>query len=101
MLTRLLAVVMRCHREGVRRYGRWTARRYLILDHVIVPSEKHLQRLPACFASYDRDDRTHLSLKKDAPAMRAVETKSDPAAEVIAPPRLGGLHHRYGWRPAA
>jgi len=77
-----------------------TARRDL-LDHVIVLNEKHLQRLLACFASYYLDDRTHLSLKKDAPAMRAVESKPDPAAEAIAFPRLGGLHHRYGWRPAA
>jgi transposase InsO family protein len=77
-----------------------TARRDL-LDHVIVLNEKHLQRLLVNLALYYRDDRTHLSLKKDAPAMRAVEPKPDPAAEVIALPRLGGFHHRYGWRLAA
>ena len=77
-----------------------TARREL-LDHVIVFNEKHLQRLLAGFASYYLNDRTHLSLKKDAPAVRAVESKPHPAAEIIALPRLGGLHHRYAWRRAA
>ena len=77
-----------------------TARRDL-LDHVIVLNEKHLQRLLAGFASYYLNDRTHLSLKRDAPAVRVVEPKPHPAAEVIALPRLGGLHHRYAWRRAA
>ena len=77
-----------------------TARRDL-LDHVIVLNEKHLHRLLASFRDYYLDDRTHLSLEKDAPAMRAVEPKPYPAAKVIALPRLGGLHHRYGWRHAA
>ena len=77
-----------------------TARRDL-LDHVIIPNEKHLQRLLTNLASYYLDDRTHLSLNKDAPAVRAVESKPHPAAEVIALPRLGGLHHRYAWHRAA
>ena len=72
-----------------------------LLDHVIVLNGIHLQRLLACYAAYHRDDRTHLSLKDDAPAVRAVESKPYPAAENIALPRLGGLHHRYSWRPVA
>ena len=60
--------------EWGRRTLRRTARRDL-LDHVIVLNESHLQRLLAGFASYYHDDRTHLSLKKHAPAMRALETK--------------------------
>ncbi len=77
-----------------------TARRDL-LDHVIVLNAKHLQRLLAGFASYYLDDRTHLSLEKDTPAVRVVEPKPHPATAVIALPRLGGLHHRYAWRRAA
>jgi transposase InsO family protein len=77
-----------------------TARRDL-LDHVIVLNEKHLQRLLAGFASSYLNDRTHLSLEKDTPAVRVVEPKPHAAAEVIALPRLGGLHHRYAWRRAA
>jgi putative transposase len=77
-----------------------TARRDL-LDRVIVLNEKHLQRLFAGFASYYLKDRTHLSLDKGTPALRVVEPKPHPTAEVIALPRLGGLHHRYAWRRAA
>ena len=77
-----------------------TARRDLP-DHVIVLNAKHLQRLLAGFAAYYLSDRTHLSLEKDTPAVRVVEPKPHPAAEVIALPRLGGLHHRYAWRRAA
>jgi transposase InsO family protein len=77
-----------------------TTRRDL-LDHVIVLNEKHLQRLLAGFASYYLNDRTHLSLEKDAPAVRAVESKPHPAAEITALSRPGGLHHRYDWRRAA
>ena len=77
-----------------------TARRDL-LDHVIVLNAKHLQRLLAGFASYYLNDRMHLSLEKDTPAVRVVEPKPLPAAAVIALPRLGGLHHRYAWHRAA
>ena len=77
-----------------------TARRDL-LDHVIVLNEKHLQRLLAGLVSYYLNDRTHLSREKDAPAVRVVEPKPHPTAEIIALPRLGGLHHRYAWRQAA
>jgi hypothetical protein len=70
-----------------------TARRGL-LGHVIVPNEILLLRPLACFASCDLNDRTHLSLDKDAPTVRAVESKPHPSAEVIARHRLGGLHHR-------
>ena len=77
-----------------------TARRSLP-DHVIVLNKKQLQRLLACFASYYRNDNAHLSLKKNAPAVRAVESKPHPAAEIVARPRLGGIHHRDAWRRAA
>jgi transposase InsO family protein len=77
-----------------------TARREL-LDHVIVLNEKHVQRLPAGFASDYLNDRTHLSLEKDTPAVRVVGPEPHPAAKIIALPCLGGLHHRYAWRRAA
>ena len=77
-----------------------TARREL-LDHVIALNEKHLQRLLAGLVSYTLNDRTHLSLEKDAPAVRVVEPKPRPAAEIIALPRLGELHRRYAWHRAA
>ena len=68
-----------------------SAARRDFLDHVIVLNEKHLQRLLAGFASYYLNDRTHLSLKKETPAVRLVEPKPHPAAEVIAYLALAGF----------
>jgi len=52
----------------------------------------HLRRVLLAYAAYYNSDRTHLSLGKDAPRPRAVESEGD----IIALPILGGLHHRYG-----
>ena len=71
------------------------------LDHVVALNAKHLQRLLAEFAGYCHDDRTHLTLAEDAPAMRTVESKPNLQAVIVAPPRPGGIHHRYAWRAAA
>jgi transposase InsO family protein len=65
-----------------------------LLDHVIVFNERHLKRLMAEYIRYYRDDRTHLGLKKQTPAMRAAHGAS-PDRRVISMPKLGGLHHRY------
>ena len=40
---------------------------------------------------YYNEARTHLSLSKDAPVSRAVQT----VGSIIAKPLLGGLHHQY------
>ena len=67
------------------------------LRHVIVLSEGHLRRtLRAFIGSYYHEDRTHLSLAKDAPSGRPVET----VGEIVELPRVGGLHHRYARRAA-
>ena len=81
---------------------RWigTCRREL-LDHVIVLNEKHLRRLLRQFLAYYHDDRTHLALGKDAPMLRPASPRPSATAEIIAFPRLGGLHHRYVWAEAA
>ena len=73
---------------------RWvgTLRREL-LDHVIVLGERHLLRLVRAHLSYYNEDRPHMSLRGDAPVSRAVEPPS--AGDVVALPRVGGLHHRY------
>jgi putative transposase len=71
-----------------------------ILDHVIALDERHLRRLIRDYANYHQDDRIHDSLDKDAPNRRTVESRPSPAARVISRARLGGLHHRYGWREA-
>ena len=81
---------------------RWigTCRRDL-LDHVIVLGERHLIRLMKDYIQYYHEDRSHLSLAKDAPAGRPVTPRPSPTASVIGLPRVDGLHHRYEWRDAA
>jgi transposase InsO family protein len=73
---------------------RWvgTLRREL-LDHVIVLGERHLLRLVRQHVAYYNEDRPHMSLSGDAPTGRAIEPPS--AGDVVALPRVGGLHHRY------
>ena len=61
--------------------------------------ERHLKRLMADYVRYYHDDRTHLGLAKQTPGGRIEKVRSGTARDVIAMPRLGGLHHRYD--PAA
>ena len=42
--------------------------------------------------------RTHLSLDKDAPFSRRVESRDE--GKIVAIPHLGGLHHHYERRAA-
>lgn len=68
------------------------------LDHVVVLGERHLRRILKSYFEYYNNARTHLSLDKDAPNKRSVETQE--MGEVIAKPMVGGLHHRYSRRAA-
>ncbi len=61
------------------------------LDHVIVFGERHLRHLLNSYQKYYNEARTHLSLHKDAPIPRAVQT----VGRTLAMPVLGGLHHQY------
>jgi hypothetical protein len=69
-----------------------------ILDHVIILGESHLRRLLADYLDYYQLSRTHLSLDKDAPDPRDVQPPT--MGEVVALPKVGGLHHRYERRTA-
>ena len=68
------------------------------LDHVIVLDEGHLRRILRGYLDYYHSCRTHLSLQKDAPDSRTI----DPPARgnVMAMPKVGGLHHHYIRRAA-
>jgi transposase InsO family protein len=68
------------------------------LDHVIVLGETHLRRILKSYFDYYHCSRTHLSLDKDAPDPR--EVQSPELGEVIEFPQVGGLHHRYERRAA-
>jgi hypothetical protein len=68
------------------------------LDHVIVFNEAGLFRHLQKFAEYYHRSHTHLSLQKDTPESRAVQAPE--AAQIVAIPEVGGLHHRYERRAA-
>ena len=59
-------------------------------DHVVVFGERHLREVLQSYANYYNQARTHLSLNKDAPVTRSIETDG----RILAVPILGGLHRR-------
>ncbi|MGO8832655.1 MAG: integrase core domain-containing protein [Roseiarcus sp.] len=61
------------------------------LDHVVVFGERHLRHILLSYMKYYNGARTHLSLKKDAPIPRAVQS----AGRILPTPVLGGLRHQY------
>ena len=63
------------------------------LDHVIVLNEEHLRRILRDYFYYYHTCRTHLSLNKDSPNPRVVETAE--LGNIIELRRVGGLHHLY------
>jgi putative transposase len=68
------------------------------LDHVIVFNESALRRVLKSYFEYYDHTRTHLSLGKDAPIPRSVQTPD--LGTVVELPQVGGLHHRYERRAA-
>jgi hypothetical protein len=68
------------------------------LDHVIIFNERHLRRVLSSYFQYHHDTRTHLSLGKDCPRSRPLQSPS--AGNIVAFPEVGGLHHRYERRAA-
>jgi len=72
-----------------------------IFDHAIVLGEDHVRRLLRSYTGYYHEDRTHCGLAKQTPLGRKVTPPPSGHAEVVALPRVGGLHHRYVWRSAA
>jgi len=62
-----------------------------LAHHVVVFGERHLRHLLNSYQKYYNGARTHLSLHKDAPIPRAVQT----VGRTPAMPVLGGLHYQY------
>jgi transposase InsO family protein len=63
------------------------------LDHVIVVRENQLRRILQGYLAYYHSCRTHLSLEKDSPEPRPVESPDQ--GRIVKIPMVGGLHHRY------
>ena len=68
------------------------------LNHVVLFGEQHLRRVLIGYFTYYHGSRTHLSLAKDAPTPRRVQSVTE--GDVIAFREVGGLHHRYERRAA-
>ena len=66
------------------------------LDHVIVLDEEGLRRVLTSYFSYYHNSRLHLSLDKDSPDPRPVQS----VGKIVAIPEVGGLHHRSERRVA-
>ncbi len=63
------------------------------LDHMIVLNERHLHRILTEYFDYYHHSRPHLSLDRNSPTPRGVESPS--LGDVVSIPQVGGLHHRY------
>jgi putative transposase len=68
------------------------------LNYVIVFNDNHLRRLLKNYFRYYHESRTHLSLNKDAPESRPIQSNN--SDRIIQIPQVGGLHHRYERRAA-
>ena len=68
------------------------------LDHIIILNEHHLRGVLSKYFQYHHTARTHLSLNKDCPQPRRIQSPS--AGKIVAFPEVGGLHHRYERRAA-
>jgi hypothetical protein len=60
---------------------------------MIILGERHLKRILSSYVDYYHDARTHLSLEKDAPAGRVVQSAEK--GRVVELKQVGGLHHFY------
>jgi putative transposase len=63
------------------------------LNHVVVLGARHLHRILSSYAVYYNQARTHLSLSKDAPAVRLIQPPDRGVVRELA--HVGGLHHEY------
>lgn len=63
------------------------------LDHVIVLGPRHLKRVLTGYVDYYNGVRTHLSLYKDSPDRRPVQSAS--CGRIVETKMVGGLHHQY------
>ena len=68
------------------------------LNHVVVLGQRHLRWLLRGYFRCYHEFRTHLSLGKDAPDPRPIQTID--SGSIVAIPDVGGLHHHYERRAA-
>ena len=71
-----------------------TLRREL-LDHVIVLSQRHLERLLREFVDYYHSARPHQGIGGETPIAQDKPPDIQGPTKLVSIPVLGGLHHRY------
>jgi hypothetical protein len=77
---------------------RWHRRGFRLLDHMIVWSEHHLQRVLDEYRHFYNDARPHQGIEQRQPAQFSISARSaTPVAGGTVTSRavLGGLHHDY------
>jgi transposase InsO family protein len=60
-------------------------------DHTIIFGEAHMRRTLRSYVRYYNRTRTHLSLDKDSPVHRPIQSRG----AISSRQHLGGLHHEY------
>jgi hypothetical protein len=60
---------------------------------MIILNETHLPKMLHDYSSYYNESRTHLSLNKQTPIN--TDEGEQKSGNIIAFPRVGGLHHHY------
>jgi putative transposase len=88
----------RMSREAHVRFCERAVVKFRRATRLIVFNERHLRRVLLSYFQYHHATRTHLSLGKDCPRPRPIQSLS--AGNIIAVPEVGGLHHRYERRAA-
>ncbi len=63
------------------------------LNHVIIFNERHLRQVLKAYVTYYHGARTHLSLDKQSPVQRSIESPDQ--GKVVAISHVGDLHHEY------
>ena len=70
----------------------------IVPQSCVVLGERHLRWTLKRYLRYYLDSRTHLSLGKDSPNPRPIQTLE--TGRIVQVPQVGGLHHRYERRAA-
>ena len=66
-----------------------------MLDHTIVLSQRHLERMLREFIDYYQTDRPHQGLGGQTPIPQETPPDVSGPTKLVSIPVLGGLHHRY------
>jgi transposase InsO family protein len=70
------------------------------LDHFLILSERHLQRVMREYGDYFNRARPHQGIEQRIPCEQERAIQPQIIGKVVSHPFLGGLHHDYHWQAA-